>query len=173
MKQRRSSKPDHPGAPTPGCDGGSSSDLVQSVGESDAVSFKDCSPIKGPDDVRTRSGLEQEVLEDLLMKDAHFTYESAQIRWVSSHVYTPDFLLRTRSRKTIYVEVKGFFRPSERGMFLILKRSPEHAHLDLRFVFDSSKKRLSKNSRTTYGQWCDRHGFKYADHKIPKEWLDE
>jgi hypothetical protein len=30
-----------------------------------------------------------------------------------------------------------------------------------------------RNSKTTYGDWCDKHGFLYADKLIPEEWIKE
>jgi hypothetical protein len=45
--------------------------------------------------------------------------------------------------------------------------------LDIRFVFNYSKSRISKKSSTTYAMWCEKHGFQYADKSIPAEWLKE
>lgn len=47
----------------------------------------------------------------------------------------------------------------------------EHPDLDIRFVFSNSKQRISKTSKTTYADWCLKHGFQYADKEVPKEWL--
>lgn len=44
---------------------------------------------------------------------------------------------------------------------------------DIRFVFSDSKAKISKGSKTTYGDWCNKHGFLYADKLIPEEWLNE
>jgi hypothetical protein len=52
---------------------------------------------------------------------------------------------------------------------LIQKQNPK---LDIRFVFSNSKLKLNKKSKTTYGMWCETHGFKYADENVPKEWID-
>jgi len=45
--------------------------------------------------------------------------------------------------------------------------------LDIRFVFSNSRNKLNKKSKTTYADWCDKHGFKWADKQIPKSWIDE
>ena len=55
-------------------------------------------------------------------------------------------------------------------MLLIQKQHPEY---DFRFVFNNSKARISKISKTTYGEWCERNGFKYADKVIPQSWIEE
>ncbi|MBZ5882545.1 endonuclease I, partial [Escherichia coli] len=49
----------------------------------------------------------------------------------------------------------------------------QHPELDIRFVFSNPKARISKTSQTTYADWCERHGFKYAAKVIPQEWIDE
>jgi len=32
---------------------------------------------------------------------------------------------------------------------------------------------LYKGSKNTYGDWCDKHGFLFADKVIPESWLKE
>jgi hypothetical protein len=47
----------------------------------------------------------------------------------------------------------------------------QHPELDIRFVFSNSRSRISKQSKTTYADWCEKNGFMFADKSIPKEWL--
>jgi hypothetical protein len=82
--------------------------------------------------------------------------------------YTPDFLLLDNG---IYVETKGRFVTADRQKHLLMKA--QHPALDIRFVFDNPNARISKQSRTTYAMWCEKHGFKYAKKSIPQAWLDE
>jgi hypothetical protein len=49
----------------------------------------------------------------------------------------------------------------------------QHPNLDIRFVFENSRRKLSKGAKTTYALWCDRNNFLYADRVIPEEWLKE
>jgi hypothetical protein len=49
----------------------------------------------------------------------------------------------------------------------------QHPELDIRFVFTSSKNKISKASKTSYADWCDKNGYKYADKFIPDEWFNE
>ena len=49
----------------------------------------------------------------------------------------------------------------------------QHPDLDIRMVFTRSKSPISKTSKTTYGMWCEKHGFPYADKLPPLEWLLE
>lgn len=49
----------------------------------------------------------------------------------------------------------------------------QHPEYDFRFVFNNSRAKISKVSNTTYGRWCEKNGFKYADKLVPQEWIDE
>jgi hypothetical protein len=40
-------------------------------------------------------------------------------------------------------------------------------------VFNNSRAKLYKGAKSSYGDWCKKYGFKYADKVIPKEWLEE
>lgn len=113
-----------------------------------------------------RSGLEQDTARYLKNLGIKFKYEEVKIRWVPSEkVYTPDFVLENG----IIVETKGRFVGSDRAKHLKIKE--QHPELDIRFVFSNSSTKLSKGSKTSYGDWCRKHGFLYADKTIPKEWL--
>ena len=115
-----------------------------------------------------RSGLEDSTAEDLKGRRVKFTYEETKITYTkpaSTHSYTPDFVLLDSG---IIVETKGRFLPDDRKKHLLIRE--QHPELDIRFVFSNSKAKLSKKSKTTYGAWCDKNGFIYADKVIPKEW---
>lgn len=115
-----------------------------------------------------RSGLEQDNAAWLKKNNVGFDYETLKIKWVSApHTYTPDFVLENG----IIIEAKGRFVGSERAKHLAVKK--QHPDLDIRFVFSNSNTRLSKGSKTTYGSWCEKHGFLYADEKIPVSWMKE
>lgn len=121
-----------------------------------------------------RSGLEYTFALDLEGKKVKYGYESQVIKYVkpeSSHRYTPDFVVESKSGKTIIIETKGRFVSADRVKHLLIKR--QHPEIDIRFVFSKAKQRLNKRSKTTYGDWCIRHGFLYAEGKIPDEWLEE
>ena len=115
-----------------------------------------------------RSGLEQDNAKFLTRNNIPFTYEKDRIKYISKpKTYTPDFVLGNG----IIVETKGRFMPSDRTKHLLIKE--QHPDLDVRFVFSNSRTKLSKRSKTTYGEWCDKHGFQYADQMIPLEWTKE
>jgi len=114
-----------------------------------------------------RSGLEKHIATDLSNKKIRFKYEKLKIKYfkpVTNHTYTPDFTLTNG----VIIEAKGLFSSDDRKKHLLVKE--QLPHLDIRFVFSNSQKKLYKGSKTTYADWCVKHGFLYADKLIPKEW---
>lgn len=117
-----------------------------------------------------RSGLEERIAEQLDKAGVEYTYEQVKLKYIrpaSQHIYTPDFVLANG----IIVETKGRFLPADRQKHLLVKK--HNPTLDIRFVFSNSRARITKTSRTTYADWCEKNGFKYADKTIPQEWIDE
>jgi len=81
--------------------------------------------------------------------------------------YTPDFILKNG----IIIETKGRFLTADRKKHLCIKK--QQPSLDIRFVFTNSRSKLSKGAKSTYGEWCIKHGFRYYDRIIPEDWLKE
>jgi len=69
----------------------------------------------------------------------------------------------------IIIEAKGRLTQEDRSKMRKVKE--QHPSLDIRFVFTRSTARLSKTSKTTYAEWCDKYGFPYADKVVPLEWI--
>lgn len=116
-----------------------------------------------------RSGLEEDTAAYLKKKKVKFTYEKEKIKWVDLKIrtYTPDFVLANG----IIVETKGRFISVDRRKHKEIKK--QFPELDIRFVFANSRAKLYKGAKSSYGDWCKKHGFKYADKVIPDEWLEE
>lgn len=116
-----------------------------------------------------RSGLEIKVKEYLEEQSVPIKYEAIKIEWedLMYRTYTPDFVLPNG----IILETKGRFTADDRRKHKLIKK--QHPKLDIRFVFESSKRKLSKGAKTTYGIWCERNKFLYADRYPPEEWLKE
>ena len=114
-----------------------------------------------------RSGLEEYIADDLKERGVSFEYETMKIKWVlhENKTYTPDYILPNG----IIIESKGRFVAADRKKHLKVKE--QHHKLDIRFVFSKSKGKLNKGAKSTYGDWCDKHGFIYSDKRIPDEWL--
>lgn len=117
-----------------------------------------------------RSGLEEQEAQALGDRGVPFRYESFKVsyRIERNANYTPDFLLLSNA---IIVETKGRFVSADRQKHLLIRK--QHPDLDIRFVFSNPNARIAKKSKTTYGAWCDKNGFKYAGKTIPDSWLEE
>jgi hypothetical protein len=116
-----------------------------------------------------RSGLEIAIASELDTKSVEYEFEKTKLSYVKPqkvHTYTPDFYLK---KQNIFIETKGYFTTQDRQKMRLIKE--QHPNIDIRFVFSNSKTRISKKSKTTYGMWCDKYGFTYADKHVPKEWL--
>lgn len=98
-------------------------------------------------------------------------YEPYKIEFIwpaQRSFYVPDWVLPNG----IIVESKGRFTAHDRKKHLCIRDS--NPELDIRFLFQRANERLRKDSKTTYGDWCTRNGFIWAEGtEIPKEWLKE
>lgn len=122
---------------------------------------------------KLKGGLEKKVVRQLEKEGIRFRYEARRISYVplKPQWYKTDFDFGEGI--PIVIETKGWFRTSrERTRFLDIRAA--HPELDIRFVFSNANKPISKGSKTTYADWCDKHGFKWATGGvIPDEWLEE
>jgi len=117
-----------------------------------------------------KSGLEENVSTQIADRGLSVEYECEEVSYIipaSEHTYHPDFRLPNGIR----VETKGRFVLADRKKHLLVKQ--QHPELDIRFVFTNSKNKINKKSKTTYADWCEKNGFKYADKVIPEEWFNE
>ena len=114
-----------------------------------------------------RSKLEERIANLFTELGVIFEYESTTVPYQISFNYSPDFVLPCGRM----LEAKGYFSPEDRRKILAVKKcNPE---LDLRMIFQTPHNTISKKSKTTYAQWCDKFGFRYANKTIPPEWLQE
>jgi hypothetical protein len=116
-----------------------------------------------------RSGFEVRIASQLDKLKVNYQYEELKIKYVKpskNTIYTPDFVLPNK----IIIEAKGLFSTKDRQKHLLIQK--QHPDLDIRFIFSNSKLKLNKRSKTTYGMWCETHGFLYADENVPKEWIN-
>jgi hypothetical protein len=116
-----------------------------------------------------RSGFEDDTAQYLKERGIKFTYEQTKIPWldIRERNYTPDFILDNG----IIIETKGRFNSIDRRKHVEIKK--QHPGLDIRFVFQNCRTKLYRGSKSSYEDWCKRHGFKYANKTIPNEWLKE
>ena len=116
-----------------------------------------------------RSGLEEVIANQLINEGIDPKFETRRLPFTEQkkRTYTPDFPVT----HNIIIETKGRFLTADRMKMLEVKR--QYPDIDFRFVFSNSKARISKVSKTTYAKWCENMGFKYADKKVPEEWIKE
>lgn len=117
-----------------------------------------------------KSGLEENISVQIESKGIKVEYETEKVSYIipaSQHTYNPDFKLPNG----IFVETKGRFVAADRKKHLLVKA--QNPTLDIRFVFSNSKNKITKTSKTTYGDWCDKNGIKYSDKIIPDSWFEE
>ncbi len=119
-----------------------------------------------PKRLKLRSKFEESIVLELQRRKIEFSYESLKLKYQKKpSTYTPDIVLGNG----IIVEIKGYFDAEDRAKHLLIKE--QHPTIDLRFVFQSSKKKIHKSSPTTYGDWATKHGFIFADKEIPDDWI--
>ena len=113
-----------------------------------------------------RSKLEEKVADLLVELGVKYEYETTKVPYVIEHVYTPDFILPNG----VVLECKGYWDSDDRRKIKAVKKN--NPDLDLRMVFQAPFNTISKKSKTTYAQWCDRHDIPWTSfHNIPLKWL--
>lgn len=121
-----------------------------------------------------RSSFENNINKNIDSKyKKYISYETEAIEYVQKSIYKPDFIIENKDTGVkIYVEAKGLFKASDRRKILcVLESNPD---IDLRIIFQNGNNKIAKNSKTTYIDWCQKHGIKCIEAKyIPKEWIKE
>ena len=117
-----------------------------------------------------RSGLENDMIKELEGYDIDPNYEGKKLEYIipeSKHQSTPDFPVSPH----IVIETKGRWVVEDRQkMLLLIKQYPE---IDFRMIFYNANQKIKKGSKTSYADWCDKKGIKWANKHIPREWLDD
>ena len=117
-----------------------------------------------------RSGLEERFIQELTEYNIDPNYEAIKFEYIvpeSKHVYTPDFPVSPH----IVIETKGRWVLEDRQKMLLVKE--QYPEIDFRIVFYNANQKIKKGSKTSYADWCDKHGIKWANKTIPSEWLDD
>jgi len=114
-----------------------------------------------------RSEFERGIALWLIKNNISYEYETMYLEYQPKiKRYTPDFYL---SKQDIFVEAKGFWDLADRQKHLLVKE--QNKKFDIRLLFVNAKNKLNKSSKTTYGEWCDKHDILWAEKTIPKKWL--
>ena len=122
--------------------------------------------LKNKEQPKYRSNLEKDIANLLEGLGVSFQYESEKLSYTIEHNYTPDFVLPNY----VYLEAKGYWDAADRRKVLAVKR--DNPDIDLRMVFQSPFNTISKKSKTTYAQYCERHNIPWTSYaNIPLKWL--
>ena len=74
----------------------------------------------------------------------------------SNHTYTPDFKI---TGTNIFLELKGRFDLADRKKHILLKQ--QYPQYRIIIVFMQPKQTLSKASKTTYAEWCNKNNIEW------------
>jgi len=100
-----------------------------------------------------RSGFEKDVGQQL--QPFGFKYEPCQVPYRIERKYTPDFVYELNGR-TYLIECKGYFRAGDTQKYrAISKCLPETQ--ELIFVLMKPNQKVSKSTKLTMAEWCDKH----------------
>jgi hypothetical protein len=122
--------------------------------------------LKNKKEIKFKSKLEERVADLLTNLGISYEYESTKVPYTIQHNYHPDFILPNY----VHLETKGYWSPEDRRKVLAVKR--DNPDIDLRMVFQAPYNKISKKSKTTYAQWCEKHDIPWSSfHNIPLDWL--
>ena len=117
-------------------------------------------------DKEHRSQLEDQVEKSLSAQGFSPSYEVDKFNYVLHRKYTPDFRVGD-----VYVEVKGWWPSAERTKFLaVVMNNPG---LPIFVALQRPHMTLSKQSKTTYAKWCQKHGIAWCPVPIPKDFMQQ
>ena len=111
-----------------------------------------------------RSTTELRVAQQFQDEGVPYTYETDRLGYSLKRNYTPDFKIGD-----VFVEVKGYWPPSDRAKLLaVFKSNPETM---LFVALERPALTISKKSKTTYAQWCDNNRIPWCPVPIPQQFL--
>jgi hypothetical protein len=120
------------------------------------------------------SRLESELFESVKRRKFNATYnfrnakDTVKLAYRVPQDYYPDLIITQKDTgHTIYVEIKGWFKPSDRVKMLAVKKCNPDA--DIRLVFQADNF-LTKAKKKRYSEWADKNGFEWAVGSIPDDW---
>jgi len=79
--------------------------------------------------------------------------------------YVPDF----KTKAGTYIETKGRWVASDRFKHLLIRE--QYPNIRFIIIFQNSNIKISKRSKTSYGEWATKHNLEWYDwnNKIPQE----
>ena len=115
-----------------------------------------------------RSGFEYDVSKQL--QPYGFSYEPWQVDYKIERKYTPDFVYE-RGGRTYLIECKGYFRSGDTQKYRSIAKSLPWTS-ELIFVLMKPDQKVSKNTKNTMAQWCDKNSILWYTIDTLKELVD-
>lgn len=84
-------------------------------------------------------------------------YEKDKIKYTIVHTYNPDWTIADN----VYLETKGIWDSADRTKIrTVLNQNP---NIIIAMVFQNSKAKIYKGSKSTYADFCDKHLIRWFD----------
>lgn len=110
---------------------------------------------------------------DIALKYPQLIYEEGFLTYIvpeTKRKYLPDWKISDG----IYIESKGKLTADDRKKLLYVKE--QHPEIKLYLLFQNAQNKITKRSKTTYADWCDKNGIEWSDWKItktiPESWFN-
>lgn len=100
-------------------------------------------------------------LEENFARKFSLPYETDVLPYVITHKYHPDWKLGEK----IYLETKGRWTGADRSKIRLVM---EQNDAEVVMVFQNETLKLSKSSKTSYADYCDKHGIRWFRYDDPK-----
>jgi hypothetical protein len=120
------------------------------------------------------SKFEEKFEQTLIASGIQYVYEAVKVFFtppLKRRSKTWDWLITTDSGSTFVCETKGWWPSKVRlAETEAIKQNP---NTDVRYCFQKASTKINKNSKTSYADWCDKHGIRWCEGSIPPTWLSE
>lgn len=94
-------------------------------------------------------------------------YEKDKIKYLVEHTYNPDWKIKENT----YIETKGRWTSTDRAKHLHVRE--QHPELTIYMVFMNPNNKLSRVSKTSYWEFCEKHNIPWATiDTIPRGWFN-
>ena len=116
-----------------------------------------------------RSEFEKDVATQL--QPFGFSYEPFQVPYEIPRKYTPDCVYEDNRGRGYLIECKGYFRAGDTQKYKAISKSLPWTQ-ELIFVLMKPNQKVSKSTKLTMAEWCDKHDILWYTIDTLKELVD-
>ena len=113
-----------------------------------------------------KSKFEERFAADLKRRGIKFDYEATKFSYSVPKTYRPDFKIGD-----MYIETKGYHPGIKKYLSDFLHFKKQNPEVDIRFIFDEGIPQKKLGTKMTFASWADKHGIKWSESTLPKEWI--